>query len=454
MPIFGRRQLQHTFDDLGPWFSEFKAKDLLNRLENVDPDQALPAEYELALTWGVSRTASLEIDRRIGGRTPDIYSADFLLGGPIVADVAAISDDALSDESVMMRARNIINNKCNGILKGAGNHLHYTFREESGYSPADRHSKGRKRYFRRRRITEEFNMDSALETALSKWLSGGPPHQALQWQGEHIDVVIVWQGSVHPQSSVFCTMPSEAHDLKDNPLYRVLKTKQRQLKGAPEGVRRVILLGDAGCSLLRNIRPIGPMFDTVSGQQVIQSFFADPVNTIDFVIVFTPKHLHESSYVSSNNPRIWQFDVFYRCSQLPEAEFDRFRALAEALPSPYLDGYQARSWHQQGMFDPKGRGHYLPLEWSEGPRHATMRLSARALQELIAGRLSKEEFELCTTGKPNLFALQLAQGRTISSVRFEPKGTNEDDDYVVFEFSDDPAAAKLRLPGSPKPPPA
>jgi hypothetical protein len=83
-----------------------------------------------------------------------------------------------------------------------------------------------------------------------------------------------------------------------------------------------------------------------------------------------------------------------------------------------------------------------------------MRLSARALQELIAGRLSKEEFELCTTGKPNLFALQLAQGRTISSVRFEPKGTNEDDDYVVFEFSDDPAAAKLRLPGSPKPPPA
>ncbi len=57
MPIFGRRQLQQMFDELGPWLEEGKAKDLLNRLENVHSNQALPAEYELAITWAVSRIA-------------------------------------------------------------------------------------------------------------------------------------------------------------------------------------------------------------------------------------------------------------------------------------------------------------------------------------------------------------------------------------------------------------
>jgi hypothetical protein len=30
------------------------------------------------------------------------------------------------------------------------------------------------------------------------------------------------------------------------------------------------------------------------------------------------------------------------------------------LPAPYLSGYEARSWHEQGMFSPQARGQYLP----------------------------------------------------------------------------------------------
>jgi hypothetical protein len=98
MPIFGRRQLQRMLDELGPWLDCGKAKDLLNRLENEKPNQALPAEYELSISWAVSKIATLEIDRPSGTRTPDIYSPDLLPSGPIIADVAALDDFSLSGD--------------------------------------------------------------------------------------------------------------------------------------------------------------------------------------------------------------------------------------------------------------------------------------------------------------------------------------------------------------------
>jgi hypothetical protein len=78
MPIFTRRQLQQMFNELGPWLTPAKAIDPLKRLEHVNPNKAIPAEFELALSWAATRTALLEIDRPMGNKTPDIYSPDLL----------------------------------------------------------------------------------------------------------------------------------------------------------------------------------------------------------------------------------------------------------------------------------------------------------------------------------------------------------------------------------------
>ena len=79
----------------------------------------------------------------------------------------------------------------------------------------------------------------------------------------------------------------------------------------------------------------------------------------------------------------------------------------------------------------------------------TIQISARAVQELLAGRLTAKEFEDWTVGRhPNPFERQLALGRTISSVDFVPKDVKADDDYLVFTFRDDPAAAALRMPST------
>ena len=76
----------------------------------------------------------------------------------------------------------------------------------------------------------------------------------------------------------------------------------------------------------------------------------------------------------------------------------------------------------------------------------TVTISARALQELMAGRLTAEQFQDWTLGRFNPFEQNLAAGRMIASVSFEARSVEADDDYLTFIFKDDPAAAPLRLP--------
>lgn len=446
MSIFGRRQIQQMLDELGPWLFRSKATDLLKRLENVSPDQAIPAEFELALDWAVTKMARLEIDRPMANRTPDIYSPDLLPSGPVSIDVAAISDALLSGEAFMRRAARIINKACDEIQKGSSVHLHYTFHERRQYVRDD---SGRSRFDRRRLITKSFQMDSQLRTALAGWLKSGKSRKALVWSGKNINVTITWREDyVHPQLNTFCTMPSLAYDLRENPVYHVLKSKADQLYAVPNGTHRGIFLGDAGCQLFNDIYRVDRVNHTFSGQQVIESFLADESN-IDFVAVFSVKRAKSGSWDSWKNPRIWYLYVFEQKGSSQKINFSRVQHLRDALPEPYLSGYEARSWHEQGFFSPQARGQYLPTTISAGRQSMTVQISARAVQELLAGRLTAKEFENWTVARlANPFEQQLALGRTISNVSFVPKGVKGDDDYLVFTFKDDPAAAPLKMPNA------
>jgi hypothetical protein len=443
MPIFGRRRLQQMLDELGPWLLRDKATDLLNRLENVDPDQAIPAEFELALSWAVTKKAQLEIDRPMGTRTPDIYSPDLLPGVHLAIDIAAISDASLSGETLMRRAANIINGTCDQIMKGASTHLHYAFQERSGYL---RNSNGRARFDRRRQITESFQIEPRLRSLLADWLKNGPAEQPLRLTSKDIDVVITWQEQVHPLLNTFCTMPSLAYDLRRNPLYRVLKSKSRQLQSVPSGIHRGIFLGDAGCQLFNNIDRVDRVNHTFCGQQVIDAFLADD-RSVDFVTVFSVKRAKEGSWDSSKNSRIWYLYLFEQKKSPDKLDLGRLARLRDVLPAPQLSGYEARSRHEQGMFSPQARGQYLPTSMTLGRHSMTITISARALQELMAGRLTAEQLQDWTLGSFNPFEQNLAAGRTIASVSFESKNVEADDDYLTFTFKDDPAAAPLRLPG-------
>lgn len=434
MAIFRRRKLQQMLDEVANRIAASKSADFVSRLDSPDPDQALPAEYELGLIWAISRRASIEVDRPAGRRTPDIYSSDLLPSGPLLADVAAISDFSLSGEGPMRRAANIIGNFCASLISGSGNHLHYTFGEERGY----RAVRGRSQFFRRRRISGVFEMSDALRTALRHWLANGPPSTRLLWEDDEIAVAIQWKDRVHPRFNTFCTMPAVTYDRRDNILYRVLKRKRDQLAAAEVGVKRAIFLGDAGCSLLREPRRVSSG-EAVSGSEIIEEVVRG--GGVDLVVVFSTYDAPDFRRIGGGS-RTWRVHVHAE-APLGQGDVQALQEVARLLPEPYLLGYQAWSWHEQGMLNPQGRGQYLPMQFSTGMTMIA-RISARGLQEYVAGRLTPEQFKSFITGDYNAFEIALKGGQTIKSVRLEPKGTAEDDDYLIFEFAPDSAASPLQ----------
>ncbi len=432
-------------DQLDPWLSSSKAKDLLRRLRSENPDQSIPSEYELALTWGVSRVAALEIEKPAGAKFPDLFSADLFGSGPTFVEVTALSDAPLSDEVAMKRAANIISNYCNSIRGGSGRHLVFQFLEKSGNETVIRKGRSYSTFVRRRLITRSFDLDDTLRELLRRWLTQSATLPALTLRSKHIGVVITWQDRPHERVRAFSLMPSEAYDLRDNPLYRALKDKERsQLRNVPPGVRRGIFLGDAGCALLRNLRP-GRSWYAVRGEDIIRTFMAE--SAIDVVCVFSPKRLNENSLDALSDPRVWHLHVFDRRSAVPSGEYDRVLKLQEQLPPPRLHGYQARSWVQNRLFDSA----YLPTNLTSNHKGLTVRISARGLRDLLAGHITHDKIIERLVGNGEFFNEAVRSREVISDVRLERGADGSDDDYIVIQFSPDVSVGGLRMPAKTTP---
>ena len=67
----------------------------------------------------------------------------------------------------------------------------------------------------------------------------------------------------------------------------------------------------------------------------------------------------------------------------------------------------------------------------------TIKVSAKRMHQLLAGKLTVEQFADETFQGENEFASRLAQGLAIRSVTFESGGLDKDDDYLVFELDFD-----------------
>lgn len=441
MPILLRRQLQMMLDELGRERLEGKIKDLLSRLESPDPEQALPAEYELALSWAMAKVTTIEIDRPISSGNPDLFCASFFEAGPAYIDVVAVSDESLSGKKLMRKAAEKMNEYCRSIIKDAPDHLHYEFGEESGYLPANRLSGGFTRYFRKRRITEKFSLTPVIKHQLSAWLRDMPPKAPLRIANEETDVVIAWRTKVHPRANVFSSMPPLAYDVRKNPVYGGLDRKADQLKGAPKGFLKGIFLGDAGCGLLRDIRSKWSHHN-FSGEDIIYQFLRDNKH-VDFISAFVPRQQHQFQPFGLPNPYSWCVYNYQRENKLTREDAERIEHVRRVLPTPTIHAYTARQLHEQGRFRPQARGHYVNMQWTPRNFDMTIKTSARAVQEILAGRANRDLFKM---GDINPFERSLASGMTITSVKIEPAGTTEDDDYIVFELGMDPSARRLRAP--------
>jgi hypothetical protein len=245
MPLFARRRLQAMLDDLGPRLTAGKAKDLLKRVDNQKrTDQVLSAEFELGLLWAIAQVAQLTVGPKLPDAEPDALSDDLFSSGPAIIDITALSDDTFSGEADMNRAADKIAQFAERVRRGASKYLFFEFAERSYFEDG--------RYHRVRLISRAFELTLRFESALRIWLSAPdwPNPPAIRLKDEHVDVVVRWKDNVHPLFCVFSSMPPIAYDVEDNPLFKALCKKERQLSSAPAGTLKCIFVGDAGCWML------------------------------------------------------------------------------------------------------------------------------------------------------------------------------------------------------------
>jgi hypothetical protein len=175
-----------------------------------------------------------------------------------------------------------------------------------------------------------------------------------------------------------------------------------------------------------------------TAEKIIRRFLADKRGRVDAIVVFLPKKEHRSFLQESR--RSWKTIVFSHQENLGFLE--GLRKIETALPLPRFTGSQARSLFRQGAFSPDERGWYGATSMTSTKDEITYRMSSRALQDFLAGRITEKEFRhfLGEREDGSSIARFLDRGLTISEISFEKGSIDEDDDTLILRFSKDPAA--------------
>lgn len=442
--VFSNRSIQAHLDGLGGVLSADQFSRLLARLNRVN-DQRLDAMWEAVFLGSLAYETSFVHEGAVGnGSRPDflfsIPTPDGYLD--VVGDVTAVSDKGLDDlnpigwvrEQIFDMAQragldpNCFNTHVTGGLKGQW--------------PAvkTRLDLGQKKAVHDMLQAEFKPFVKALSCSDDVPKRFRPSNNSI---GLTVDYVPGQWGSSGGHVSY-----DVINSLTKNHVYEALRRKSGQLRGAGKDAIRLVVLCDSGCSAMHS--------DTVgSGYSAadIAEAFLDATETVDcvFLVAIKSKRPPSLSYrdveldfklVRSRSRRAC------RLSDESYAELFQFLdRVAAHFPNPIQDPVNARI-----------RAHSRQFDYFDGSLKTSgtmVTISARAIQELLAGKHTHDEFNRLyrwhdgdtpidgvdeLTVYPNPFAQHLAAGRLITSIRVV-EGGDTDDHMLEFTFGPPDAAA-------------
>lgn len=436
--IFHRRALQRRLTELRAVLGDEAIDNLAGRLNRPGKDR-IAAMWELAVFHGLSKYGSLQSEVELtSGRRPDIQFHGHDL--QIIADVTAVSDEGLDQDNPYHELSQLIEaaKKKLGLPIG-GLDLRIRHRNEST-------KRGTRTVLKLppRQKLREF-VDHEVLPILREQAAAGQLPLSVVIDDEDVGVVITIDPSKSPYSSAGFT----AYDLptiKDrNPLYRALKAKADQLRGAP-GLNGIIV-GDADCVALseRSQRGSG-----VSTGMIVKEFFRQHTS-VDFVVLLSVREGLRNWFDVTPPERKNHLCLFVRdgctfTSQLSAL----FNEITEHFPKPAMmpvnGAYRAR---EKGY----GLGHHGGYKTTGSDM---VRIGLRELTEVLAGLRTLQD----NGAKPieaggsqhqqhnipqSVILNNLKLGRLPVSMDIIKTDENDNDDWVEINFGEvDPAIAPLR----------
>lgn len=443
MFVFTRRAMQKMLDDIAPWMPEKPLTELIGRL-NTPRTNRLPQMWELVWLYALGSVLTVEHERPLPNGKPDLWFS--VLAGdrlvPVVADITTLSDSALDSANPFKRLSEAVHEQARKAgMQGGGFHVSVSHLEAgaSGTTkvqlliptgPAFEQLVKRHLKPFARRVAAEPTMPQTLEVdeVGAKFIVEykGPS----QYSG----------GSHRAYDGVL--------NRENNVLFNRLSDKTRQLRGAPEGAIRMLVVCDGDCALLRRDRPL----EGFSAQQVAEHFLRGS-QTIDLVLLVTVVEESISTFARRDH-------LYVRCG-LVAAPSGRPAHLTAGVVDAVRRVFEeaVKKLPEQRMMPDNALLRNLDSEWSASMGGGCeqggnrIKVSARAVLELLAGAMTYDRFADVhgwTDGQFNMFRSHLASGQLFRAARIERLGPGQDDDWLEFEFGPpDPATSAFQLPRLP-----
>jgi len=441
MALFTRRALQRLINENRRFLTPSQISRQVKILNDPDPSQDwIATEWEIAVLNVFAQLGSVAHELGSPGTTrPDIRFTPKGDALPVVFDIATVSDRGLHSENPIEHLLNDLTRRTEkvrqrGIKGGFILSVGETSRAFRGSDPM--HLKlPRPGEFKREVFNQHFS------TFLEKIADQPDETHGYLVRNERIDLNIRYSPQ-HPGVALSSYPAYTApHSLTRNPIANALKKKGSQLKRSKFQCLRGIILCDGGCHMLNRFAD----WSSYSLTEVILHFFRDH-SSIGLVLIIgvwpdqlrawsaSAVHVEGKLYVNPSG------------AELPQKLRTCLERVPTLFPKPAHTAVNARlslDWHRKVNLWNEGDSFFGGLAM-DGKR---VRISARTILELLAGRLDHARFlKAHDFDRLNPFANGLKQGRLIVSAQIERSGDpEEDDEWLVLEFGDpDPAISPYR----------
>ncbi len=441
MALFSRRDIQAAIDYVGDSISALQWKCIIGNLNGHSPVQCIAAEWEAVLLAAFRRQGRVEYERDFGGDCkPDLF---FQMGDSgtleFAADITTVSDaDA--------HTRNPFEEFSSAIWRS----LHRLGCPPAGLYLDVKHEEIGKYGDQKIRLClpEKGEIDAFVKSEVKPFLTNiaKEPHKAAlhtyNKNGIRFDIRYDpadkrFSGGGH----LAYTVP---YSLRRNPLYHALKDKSAQLsKSTYSGPRGIIVCDGDSDSLKEQNSGSG----ACGRGRIIQPFLRSHTSVF-FVLVLRIEEVHRVLQFGEKvqiAPKVyWNACPRTFVEQMTEI----LRRAVRGLPSPESSPGNALRW----LRSPKGStGRLLGSTSMQGN---TIKISARSLTELLAGKVEVQDFLQNHGLKPidpgdhafPFFENQIQRGNTLKNA-FVEREENKDDDWLVLEYDGpDAANSRYRLP--------
>lgn len=445
--VFSRRAMQARINDLAKTLSPTQLMAIINRL-NAPDSTRLHVMWELVILHGLSQAGHLKHEQALpNGRCPDISWIIHKQDGnalTIIGDITTISDDGLDAQNPLKFIKDEISRLAPKFGLRPGNF----WIDVRGETIGPRH-KSKMRLM----LPEKSDMGSFIKTELEPWFYSIRESSKIKLKFEHtenkINLKIIydpnWEngGGNHTSYTV-------ATSKSINPLFSALKSKVKQLNGAPSDSLRIIIACDGGCDLIRRGNR-GKSHYTYSAREVAEDFLRQNTS-IDAVLIATIDEQHHPFGMPPKYQMSYELICPPILARSTLATNETIQSLTKALhvalshlPRPLRPAY-----HSASLLKTPGVGYDKLGNYSMQGNKIT--ISSRGLLRLLAGDISTEEFIRAhgwdeQQNHANPFARNLKEGFMISKLDVTGDIDSDDDRITITIDKFDVAAAPFIFPG-------